>query len=461
MRHAVWFLCFLTAFAQAQAPTPDATALAYPLTPAAHTALVAHYFRSYDLQLAGWLDAAGGKRLAAGSLRYALSQAAQDARFTFIAQQTLTAALALQDPQTGAWAESTQHADWHQPMGGHDLAGAAAAIRVYATAVTLWQRAADRAALEKTRAYLLSLRTANGAFSAQPPAAPVPGSTPTTPADAAAPAPGNAPVVAQPDTTARARDAGWAASALLALYALDGDANTLAQAERAVTWANAERRLATGGFGDTDATGPLTLSDTQAVAQAMFDLYLATGTRHWLDDAEQALNQIGEHLRDLRGGFVVTLDDESRPWNANRDVAQLAAQLYQANHNMRYQALAEHALRFLFAEFDPARCPADRLGALLLADTELSQAPPRITVIGYRDDPAAQNLYRAALRLPLVRRQLEWWDRREPTPNPAREFPVLDYAAAYLCNPGCSIPLTTPEALANPPPAAPQVKPTP
>jgi uncharacterized protein YyaL (SSP411 family) len=332
---------------------------------------------------------------------------------------------------------------------------------VYATAVTLWQRAADRAALEKTRAYLLSLRTANGAFSAQPPAAPVPGSTPTTPADAAAPAPGNAPVVAQPDTTARARDAGWAASALLALYALDGDANTLAQAERAVTWANAERRLATGGFGDTDATGPLTLSDTQAVAQAMFDLYLATGTRHWLDDAEQALNQIGEHLRDLRGGFVVTLDDESRPWNANRDVAQLAAQLYQANHNMRYQALAEHALRFLFAEFDPARCPADRLGALLLADTELSQAPPRITVIGYRDDPAAQNLYRAALRLPLVRRQLEWWDRREPTPNPAREFPVLDYAAAYLCNPGCSIPLTTPEALANPPPAAPQVKPTP
>ncbi len=57
---------------------------------------------------------------------------------------------------------------------------------------------------------------------------------------------------------------------------------------------------------------------------------------------------------------------------------------------------------------------------ILLADHELSGAPIHITVVGHKDDPAAQELHAAALQYPTDYLQVDWWDRREGNlPDPA------------------------------------------
>lgn len=72
-----------------------------------------------------------------------------------------------------------------------------------------------------------------------------------------------------------------------------------------------------------------------------------------------------------------------------------------------------------------------------------------ITIVGNKDDPNAQALYKAALQYPARHKKVEWWDRREHDLPPSNiDYPKLDRAAGYICTNGrCSLPAFTPADL--------------
>jgi uncharacterized protein YyaL (SSP411 family) len=90
-------------------------------------------------------------------------------------------------------------------------------------------------------------------------------------------------------------------------------------------------------------------------------------------------------------------------------------------------------------------------GGLLLAGEEIRTEPLHVSVVGRRDDPAAQALFAAARRAPTAYKLVEWWDRREGSaPRGESIFPDLDHSAAYLCaNGACSTPLSDAGALSR------------
>jgi hypothetical protein len=87
---------------------------------------------------------------------------------------------------------------------------------------------------------------------------------------------------------------------------------------------------------------------------------------------------------------------------------------------------------------------------VLLADAELAQEPPHVTIVGRKDDPAAQALHAAARAYPARYLRIEWWDKREgPLPNPDVRYPELDRAAAFACAEKlCSLPVFAPPEVA-------------
>ena len=79
----------------------------------------------------------------------------------------------------------------------------------------------------------------------------------------------------------------------------------------------------------------------------------------------------------------------------------------------------------------------------LLADRELSREPAHVTIVGAKDDPAAQALYAAARTYPTRYLRIEWLDRREgPLPAADIDYPEMPEAAAFACaNGACSVPV--------------------
>jgi uncharacterized protein len=114
-----------------------------------------------------------------------------------------------------------------------------------------------------------------------------------------------------------------------------------------------------------------------------------------------------------------------------------------------YRSLAHHALAHLARE-DVALSRLTEAG-ILLADEELGRDPLHLTIQGGKDDPAAQALFAAALRIPAAYKRLEWWDRREgPLPNPDIRYPELSRAAAFVCTARrCSLPIHRDEDIAG------------
>jgi len=112
-----------------------------------------------------------------------------------------------------------------------------------------------------------------------------------------------------------------------------------------------------------------------------------------------------------------------------------------------FRAVAEHGMRYLIAlAEDDLVVP----GALL-ADRELSREPAHVTIVGAKDDPAAQALYAAARAYPTRYLRIEWFDRREgPLPMADIEYPEMPEAAAFACaNGACSLPVFAPEQIAR------------
>jgi hypothetical protein len=155
------------------------------------------------------------------------------------------------------------------------------------------------------------------------------------------------------DTSLYARENGWAAQALAALYAASGDRDALADALAAARWIVARRGLPGGGFahGTQDGAGPY-LADTLAAGRAFLALHAATGEREWLERAEAAASFIDRTFRTPgRAGFATAagpLLGDSRPQREeNVQVGRLAAALQRETGRALYGEMARHALGYL------------------------------------------------------------------------------------------------------------------
>ncbi len=251
-----------------------------------------------------------------------------------------------------------------------------------------------------------------------------------------------------------ARENGWMISALSALYAVTGDAETLEEAERSAQWVINHRSLVDGGFshGDDDSAGPY-LGDTLAVGQGFLALYEVTGDREWLKRAEGARQFIAVNFpTDSDAGFVTSKTSTDRAYkphperDENAQLARFANLLSYYTGNKGDEETAARAMRYLATR----EVAIEGLSApVLLAEMQFTRPPVHITIVGGKKDPAAQGLFRAALSTGLDYKWVEWWDLAEgPLPRADVQYPLLTHAVAFLCTAStCSPPISDPHVL--------------
>lgn len=248
------------------------------------------------------------------------------------------------------------------------------------------------------------------------------------------------------DTHVYARENGQMIAGLAMVYAASGDPSALAQAQAMAQTMLRERVLPGGGFRHdaSDPAGPY-LGDTLAMGQGFLALFEATGERVWLHRAWAAADFIDAHFRaNGRPGYltavphsvleaVSTIDENialTRYFNLLARYGGRAQDRNRAEQAMRWLATPEIALSRLTD------------AGILLAAFEIANDPVHLTVVGERNDPAAQGLHTAALAYPAGYRRIDWWAPSEgPMDNPDVQYPALPQAAAFACGEGrCSLP---------------------
>lgn len=257
------------------------------------------------------------------------------------------------------------------------------------------------------------------------------------------------------DTHLYTRENGWVVSALVTLYGATGNAAHLEEALRAADWLVRNRPLEGGGFrhDDVDAAGPY-LGDTLAAGRAFLALYSATSDRAWLARAGAAADFIARQFQRPGVPGLVTAAASSpadRPMpqrEENVQAARFANLLFHYTGESRHRELARQALRYLAT---PEVARRFNTGGGLLADAEWRSDPVHVTVVGGRDDPAANELWRAALGLATAYKRVELWDPGSgPLPRADVTYPRLPRPAAFLCTEGrCSAPAYTPIELSQ------------
>jgi len=340
--------------------------------------------------------------------------------------------------------------DWQSPHYEKLLSYQADDLRIYSEAYSRWHRKEDLEAAQKLYSYLTNFLSApDGGFYVSQNAdlpAKMTGQEFYAKGDAARRAAG----IPKIDVHEYSRETGWAVRALCKYYDVTGDSAALTRAERGAKWALSARQNAGGGFshGDTPA-GPF-LDDNISMTQAFLALYRSTGNREWLEAAVATLDFINARLRDPRAGYMASppisntrgvFREPVRDVGQNAAVVRTAGMLHHYTAAERHLRIARHAMKYLSA-FAAAASGQFRPD-ILLADHELSEAPIHITVVGGKDDPAAQSLHAAALQYPTDYLQVDWWDRREgKLPDPSITYPDLKRPAAFACTAhACSIPV--------------------
>ena len=251
------------------------------------------------------------------------------------------------------------------------------------------------------------------------------------------------------DRNLYARENGWAIASIATLYDVTGEKPLIESAQKAFDWVLANRRAPNGGFGHGRAADDDThLGDTLAMAEAALALYRSTAERRYLKTATELADVIARDHRDVAGGYMVRQPEPgakgvlARPVkqiDENVAVVRLFNLLARSIGKAEYRAAAEHGMRYLIAlAEDDLVVP----GALL-ADRELGREPAHVTIVGRKDDPAAQALYAAARTYPTRYLRIEWFDAREgPLPASDIEYPEMPQAAAFACaNGACSVPV--------------------
>jgi uncharacterized protein YyaL (SSP411 family) len=412
------------------------------------------YRAGYDEKYGSWgMDQ---KFLDWDSVEYSmvLARLNKDAQAEHMARQTLTEQLHLLDPAWGGVYQYSTDGDWNHPHFEKIMQMQAENLRAYLLGYAQFGNPAYLHAAQEIRRYLKTFLTSpHGAFYTSQDADLIEGhhSGEYFALDDSARRKQGVPRV---DKHMYARENGWAIIGLVAFYDATGDASALGDASKAAQWVLANRALPGGGFrhGEKDAAGPY-LGDSIAMARAFVALYGATGDRAWLAHAQATMKFIGENFRDAKGGGFLTSKaptDHAYTPHPQRDenvmVARTATLLFHYTGDGQYEETARQAMRLLAAEPIVYRLPA---ASALLADLELGRPPLHVTVVGHKDDPAAQSLFQAALRYPASYKRLEWWDGREgKLPNPDVQYPELSRAAAFVCtNKVCSAPIFNPADL--------------
>lgn len=254
-----------------------------------------------------------------------------------------------------------------------------------------------------------------------------------------------------------ARENGWAISGLVALYEAGGDDVALDDAKAAARWVLAHRALADGGFkhAEHDKAGPY-LGDTLFMGRAFLDLYEATADRAWLRRAASAADFIGTHFAaGVPGGFATVASADGSGFAPQPETAEnaIAARFFNLlayyTGNDEHRQLAQRAMK-LISTPQIASAASAPVAAILLADHASTTPPLHIAIIGPKKSANARALFAEALRAPTRYKRVEWWDPGEgPLPNPDVDYPVFQFAAAFLCTGNaCSSPVKTSAALA-------------
>ncbi len=427
------------------------------ITPALRDELEKDYLAGYDAKEGGW--GFGHKYLDWDSVELAMVRAKRgDARAERMVRQTLAGEERLIDPVWGGVYQYSTDGVWSNPHFEKIMSMQSENLRIFSLGYAQFQDAASLKAAKDIHRFLTTfLVSPAGAFYTSQDADVKPGEHSAAYfrlTDAGRRKQG----VPRVDTHEYARENGWAVAGLAAFYSATGDAAALAEARRALAWVEANRSLPDGGFRhDTkDVAGPY-LGDSIAMARAYQALYGATGDRGLLAGAEKTMRFIERNFRAPAGkdaaGYLTSKVPTDRAYivHAQRDenveVARTANLLFYYTGNADYQKMAQEAMRYLAAGPIARRLP---VASTLLVDYELSRPPLHLTIVGHKDDSAAQALFQAALRYPVAYKRLEWWDTREGRlPNPDVQYPELQKAAAFICTSRtCSPPIFAPDALA-------------
>lgn len=412
--------------------------------------------RSYDKEHGGFGDT--HRFIHADTLEWALERSrplqrnAEPGTWREIAGKTLAGARRLIDPVWGGMFQYSDKLDWSGPHYEKLLNIQRDAARAYVLASEIGRDPADIAAARDVVRWLMDfMRAPNGAFYTSQDAdasRDLHGDVFYARDDVARRA-GPQPAI---DTHSYARENGWAIASLAELYNVSGDGELLRAATRAFDWTLANRRAPNGGLGHARAADDDThLGDTLAVAEAALALHRSTADRQYLKAAAELAEVIERDHRDPAGGYMVRRPDPDAKGVLAKPVKQVdenvaATRFFNllARNTGRpaFRAAAEHGMRYLIslAEDDLV------VPGALLADRELAREPAHVTIVGAKDDPAAQALYAAARTYPTRYLRIEWLDRREgPLPAADIDYPEMPEAAAFACaNGACSVPVFTP-----------------
>ena len=373
-----------------------------------------------------------------------------------VAPRTLASARRIIDPVWGGMFQYSDKADWSSPHFEKLINVQRDAMRAYVLAWQIRHDAADLEAAKDIGRWLMGfMRSDSGAFYTSQDADVSHGEHGDAfyaKSDAERRAGPQPPI----DKNFYARENGWAITSLAALYDVTADKALLDAATKAFDWVLAQRRAPNGGFGHARAADDDThLGDTLAMAEAAMALYRSTAERRYLALASEFAEVIARDHRDATG-FMVRKPEPGAKGVLAKPVKQVdenvaATRLFNllARNTSRtnFRALAEHGMHYLIAlAEDDLVVP----GALL-ADRELAREPAHVTIVGAKDDPAAQALYASARQYPTRYLRIEWLDRREgPLPAADVEYPELPEAAAFACaNGACSLPVFSPAGIAR------------
>jgi len=411
------------------------------------------YFGQYDTKHGSW--GFDQKFLDWGSTEYAMARARMgDQKSEGMAKQSLNAQFALIDPAWGGVYQYSVGGDWNEPHFEKIMNFQAGNLRICSLAYDEWHDPAYLKAAQDVHKFLKTfLMSPEGAFYTSMNADVVDGkhSAAYFKLDDAARRKQGIPRI---DKHMYSRENGWAIDAIAELYGATGDQQYLDEAVKAANWIIANRAIeGSGGFRHDakDLAGPY-LADTLNMTRAFLTLYEVTGDRAWLARTEAGAKFIDANFKNAQGGYLTSKAPTDRSYtpkperDENIAFARLTNLLSRYAGNEEYRKMSERAMKYVAAPMIARYLPT---GATLLADLEYASDPIHITVVGHKDDPAAQALFHAAAAYPSGYLRLEWWDTREGRlPNPDVQYPELKTAAAFICTGNtCSAPIKDPQTV--------------